>query len=155
MTRLNSLGIKNALTHGQTYTRTWNSWRAMRNRCRRSDSPYYGTHIEQSWDSYEKFLEDMGQCPPGMSLDRIDNSKGYSAANCRWATRKQQTDNRSFTHRLSDGRIAADVCRANGVKQSTFNMRLRTGWSVDRAATTPPRLYRSSPAASGASQPQP
>ncbi len=46
------------------------------------------------WDDFNVFFAEMGECPPGRSLDRIDNKKGYEPGNCRWATATQQTMNR-------------------------------------------------------------
>ena len=53
-----------------------------------------GIGICDSWLSFKSFLDDMGEAPPGMSIDRIDNSKGYEPSNCRWATTAQQNRNR-------------------------------------------------------------
>lgn len=86
--------------HGlELYTPTYTSWRAMRRRCRgqnHKDFPQYGGRGIQCcerWDSYANFLADMGERPPGMTLDRIDPNGNYEPSNCRWATAKVQRAN--------------------------------------------------------------
>lgn len=73
----------------------------MKARCNdphRDNAQYYfekGITYAPEWQSFENFLRDMSERPPGMTLDRIDGTKGYSKDNCRWATYYQQRHNRS------------------------------------------------------------
>lgn len=79
----------------------YQAWVGMRARCRNKNHPKFkdygarGIFVCSEWDqSFSKFLDDMGERPEGMSLDRIDNSGPYTKENCRWSTPKQQSNNR-------------------------------------------------------------
>jgi hypothetical protein len=86
--------------HGHYGTRTCRAWAAMRNRCRnpknRNWKDYGGRGIKvcERWDDFECFLADMGEAPPGLSLDRRDNNGNYEPGNYRWTTPQEQVHNR-------------------------------------------------------------
>jgi hypothetical protein len=81
-------------------TPTYSSWKAMVARCSKPKGWSFaeygakGVTVCERWKRFEHFLSDMGERPPGTSIDRIDGSKGYEPGNCRWATRSQQNLNR-------------------------------------------------------------
>lgn len=91
---------KRAKTHGMSHSRVYRIWNSMRGRCsEKSKGPerknYYerGIRVCTRWEKFENFLADMGEPARELSLDRIDNSKGYAKDNCRWATKKEQANN--------------------------------------------------------------
>jgi hypothetical protein len=89
-------------THGGSYSSEYSTWRAMRARCRDPNEVGFknyggrGITVCDRWDeSFAAFLEDMGAKPnKRLTLERVDNSRGYEPSNCIWATRVQQRKNR-------------------------------------------------------------
>ena len=78
----------------------YSSWLTMKSRCRNQkvdswkDYGGRGISVCDRWDSFENFLADMGERPPGTSIDRVDNDGNYELQNCRWATPTEQAQNR-------------------------------------------------------------
>ncbi len=109
-----SCGCLRGENHGMSCTPEYQSWIGMKARCcnpKSTQYPYYGARgirICDRWlNSFENFYKDMGKCPKGKTLDRIDNDRGYMPGNCRWATWKQQIHNRrKFRMHEVDGRLA-------------------------------------------------
>lgn len=108
--------------------------------------PRYGgrgiTICEQWRTSFVAFLEDMGPCPKGYSIERIDNDGPYDAKNCQWASPIAQANNVSRNHRITwDGMTLslAEWARRRHITASALKIRLRAGWSIDTALTRPMR----------------
>lgn len=138
-------------SHGKPNVPEFITWIALRSRCSNKNNTHYhryggrGITVCDRWlNSYENFLSDMGRKPsPQHSIDRIDNDKGYSPDNCRWATRAEQSRNRSSNHRIEfNGRneTILDWARLLGIRHVTLYGRLnRCKWSVEKAFTEPCR----------------
>lgn len=133
--------------HGGAGTATYRSWNSMIERCFNPRHHAYaryggkGITVCAEWrDSFEAFLRDVGQRPDGMTLDRIDNTRGYEPGNVRWADWVTQQRNRSDTHHLThEGRTQCITAWASeiGMSPQALRRRLNAGWSLERALVTP------------------
>jgi hypothetical protein len=131
---------------GRKATPTYSSWSAMRNRCLNPNHPGFknyggrGITVCERWSDFALFLADMGERPAGLQLDRIDNSKGYSPDNCRWTTQAENLNNRRSNVMLEFAGQRLNVTQAaklRGINPVTLRLRLRRGWSLDRALVPP------------------
>lgn len=132
--------------HGGTYTKAYGVWLSMRRRCHDPNSKSYpdygarGITVCDRWSAFENFLADMGQPPPGLTLERKDNGKGYSPENCVWASRADQRRNTRHTDLITiDGvtKCRKDWLAANGLTSSTFRRRIERGWTREEAVSVP------------------
>ena len=139
------LTIKRNTTHKMTNSNEFKIWQAMKTRCYNQQTTRYkdyggrGITICNEWkNSFETFYEDMGKRPKGLSIDRIDNDKGYFKENCMWATQKQQARNmRTNRNIIYKGEVfcLTDWAEKLNIKKQTLASRLRYGWSIERAFT--------------------
>lgn len=99
-----------------------------------------GITVCERWKSFQCFLDDMGIRPHGKTLDRIDNNGNYEPGNCRWATRKQQSQNRRYCPQLTaNGKTQGieEWAAEMGINPWTIRGRLKKGWSHQRAVCEP------------------
>lgn len=134
-------------THGQSGTRLYGVWKKMRDRCNSPACKEYkhygqrGIRVCARWDtSFAAFAADVGERPPGMTLEREDNDGDYEPGNVRWATRAEQTRNTArnvFFELDGQRKTLAEWARNFGIKVGTVRTRLKFGWEVKRAFTQP------------------
>lgn len=120
--------------HGKSCTKEYRSWSGMIRRASgKIDKKLYfdrGIGVCERWLSFENFYEDMGDCPEGFSIDRIDNDKGYSPENCRWASNYVQSRNRRnnvWVEFQGKRMCLTDAARAAGLTQSRLTQRMQAG----------------------------
>jgi hypothetical protein len=130
---------------------TYNSWRAMIDRCENPANIRYfrygakGIKVCDRWrNSFDLFCNDMGGRPSKEhSIDRIDGDRGYDPENCRWATRREQTDNRKGvgSHVVfynGETKSISEWARYMGLTANALFLRInQLGWPIEKALTTP------------------
>lgn len=137
--------------HGLSKTREYGIWKNMLSRCRNRDDKSYanyggrGIRVSKRWDLFTTFLEDMGRCPAGFQIDRIDNDGGYERTNCRWVSRKDNCRNKRNSHMVLFSGLSLNCCEwsaRSGFPAWTVANRINRGWSAKRAITTPVRHFK-------------
>lgn len=138
-------------THGQSKTRTYDSWYNMVQRCTNPDDKNYhnyggrGITVCKRWMKFIHFLEDMSEAPEGYQIDRIDNNKRYCKSNCQWTTAKINNRNKRNNHLIThDGKTQCLAAWAEefNINYKTLGKRLSRGWSIKKALTTPVKKRR-------------
>lgn len=133
--------------HGMSKTSVYIRWVSMRNRCNNTADTAYpnyggrGIRICPAWNTFSVFYADMGDPPPGASLERKDNNGPYSPENCCWATRTEQSRNRRNNVIISlDGETHPLSVWAErfGIRYATVHQRIyKYGWAIEAAIKTP------------------
>lgn len=98
-----------------------------------------GITLCERWLNFENFLKDMGERPEGTNLERIDNDKGYSPSNCRWATQAEQMRNRRsnvFIEYQGKKQTVQEWSKELNIPFTTLRLRMKTGWPVERVLST-------------------
>lgn len=137
--------IHRSKTHGHSKDRLYRTWTNMRQRCNNPKAQFYakyggrGIKVCVEWDHDFLAFYDWAMAhgyQENLTIDRIDNDKGYSPENCRWVTQKQQNDNRSNSLRFTIGeeeKTLSEWCRHYKISKKNVWDRLQRGWTIEEA----------------------
>ena len=138
------------LYHGVSKSAEYASYYAMKSRCLNEKNKQYrhyggrGIKVCDRWlekpNGLLNFLNDMGPRPKGKSLDRINNNEGYFPGNCRWATSRQQCNNKRNNVKVEYEGVFYNVCQLIekfNITRKTVTERVWRGWSLVDACTKP------------------
>lgn len=150
--------IERETTHGYSKTAIYNIWAGIVGRCTNPNNDAYdryggrGITVCVGWRSFENFHSDMGERPSKQSIDRINNNGGYWCGhcddctsqghppNCRWATSKEQGNNRRKLRLLTyknETLTMTHWAERTGLSVLTIFKRLERGWSIEKTLSTP------------------
>jgi hypothetical protein len=135
--------------HNKCYSKEYRAWKHAKERCYNPNNAKYkdygkrGIKMCEEWiNSPEKFLEDMGPCPNitgvRFSIDRKDVNGNYCKENCRWATDKEQGDNKQNSIKIEfNGKIQTlnQWSKETGLSKACIKERLKRGWTIEKALT--------------------
>lgn len=130
--------------HNGCGTSTYETWAGMKTRCTNPNGTAYanyggrGITFNPAWADFAVFASDMGERPDGCTLERIDNDKGYSKDNCKWATAAEQSRNtRQNVNLTLNGKTQCmtDWAKELSIPYPTIQDRVRKGWSAEKTLT--------------------
>lgn len=127
--------------HGEVNTRLYQIWVAMRHRCSDKHNKHYGAKgitVCLEWQDFSVFRDwaYTHGYTDSLTLDRIDNNKGYSSMNCRWVSQKAQNNNKSTNRVLiykGESKTISQWAEKYHIKKQTLYSRLARGWPLERA----------------------
>ena len=129
------MGRTSLTKHGFYYHSAYNAWIHMMDRCHNSRSEDFkdygarGITVCDDWHDVANFIVDMGERPPGASIDRERNHEGYHPGNCRWSNPTEQANNTRGNVRIElDGQMVtlAEAARIAGVPYKPLHHLIRT-----------------------------
>ena len=130
--------------HGLSDTHLYKTYTNMKTRCYNQNRDVYKYYGGRGIGMCDEWVHDFGAFYKwatengyidGLEIERIDNDKGYSPTNCRWAIRHEQVMNRRVTVVLSDGTVSKtlyDWCKERGVNYKTAHARYKKGWAFEK-----------------------
>lgn len=134
-------------THGLSSTKPYSVWKNMVDRCRNpenKDFHHYGGRgiaVCKEWLTLEGFMGDMGASfKDGLTLERVDNSKGYCEDNCRWATRKEQSNNLRSNRMVTyngETLTMSQTAEKYNVNYYLLRSRMQQDWPAGKAIILP------------------
>lgn len=125
--------------HGHTGSREYQAWSNMKARCQNPHNKRFadyggkGILVCDRWQKFGAFLADMGHCPPGYTIDREDNTKGYSPDNCHWASRSENQANRGVSRIWTVDGIEYSTAHAAALAHGVAEQTIRA-WCLGRTA---------------------
>lgn len=124
-------------------------WRRIHFRCSEANREHYhhygerGITVCERWKSFDAFYADMGKRPNGATIERVNNDLGYSPENCRWATIKEQQNNKRSNIIVvfkGTSMTAAKSAELTGIRASIIRQRVHRGWPASKLFD-PPRAW--------------
>ena len=136
-------------THGMTGSRLYRIWKGMKDRCLNPNSKYKKRYHDRGIGVCDEWTRDFinfyewamkNGYEDTLTLDRIDNDGNYCPENCRWATAKEQSNNRNnnvFLEFDGENRTISEWGEKLGIKEGTIRARMGRGWNVEKTLSTP------------------
>ena len=143
------IGKKNAEVHGKRATRLYRIWTGMKQRCNNAKSPSYNLYggenkiICHEWVNDFTVFYDWAMAngyADNLTIERIDNTKGYTPSNCKWATYKEQENNRRNNRYIEYHEkkyTISQLAEKLNMNPATLNWRLKNGWDESELCMTP------------------
>jgi len=141
---------KRRATHNKTNTKTYRIWSNMIQRCSNPKNTKYarygarGITVCDSWNKFSEFLNDMGECPNGMQIDRINNDGNYTKENCQWAdviTQARNRSNNKIIEMNGSKKTMIEWCEELKISPVAVRMRIHRGWNPVESLTRKLRIW--------------